>query len=52
MLQERRSIVFHGFKYDFHMIYRGQIHTGITLKETQLYFILSNALPLSLSSLI
>ena len=34
------------------MINKGQIHTGIISKETQLNIILSNALHLSLSSLI
>ena len=34
------------------MINKGQIHTSIILKETQLKIILKNALPLSLSSLL
>ena len=36
----------------FFMIYKGQIHTGIISAETQLNIIFSNALPLSLRSLI
>ena len=52
MLQERRDIVFHGFKYVFNMINKGQIHNGIISKETGLNIIFSNTLPSSLSSLI
>ena len=52
MLQERRNFVSHDFKYVFHMINKGQIHTGIISKETELNIILSNALPLSHISLI
>ena len=50
MLLKRMKFAFHGFKcllYD-----KGQIHTSIISKETQLNIILSNALPLSLSFLI
>ena len=45
MLQERRNIVLHGFKHvNFHMTNKGQIHTNIISKETQLNIILSHAL--------
>ena len=43
--------MFHGFRYVFHMINKGQIHTGIISKETQLNIILSSPLPLTLSFL-
>ena len=52
MLQERKNTVFHEFKYVFHMKNKGQIHNGMISKETQSNIILSNALPLSLRSLI
>ena len=36
MVQEKRSVVFHRFEYVFHMINKGQIHSGIISKETKL----------------
>ena len=44
--------MFHGFKYIFFITNKEQIQAGIISKESQLSIILSNALPLSLSSLI
>ena len=44
--------MFHGLKYVFHMMNKRQIHTSKILKETWSSIILSNALPLSLSSFI
>ena len=44
--------MFDGSEYVFDMINKGQIHAGIISIEIQLNIILSNALPLCLSSLI